>query len=347
MTENGEIIRLFLEDPRSRKQFDPFFKLCYRHVIGYLRYLKVKGYRLPEEMVSAQNPLSDLTIDILGPFLRSARNRPFFLIFDFFQHQGTSDFKHTDTTQLYDLFKSMLFRFTRQELSRITGNANNQLDHLKRRFKDILKGNEYVTFSRDNGRIEYIRLKDDDTIEPRECPVVPYERLLILAEEVYHSSKTRKEWCRNVFRLLSGDTSVQNCLVKHELLSAVIVVNMKYVQADGLHPSLPPSTEYRLTERVAKESREETLQWLSKNMLEKFVQKGQITAEIAERFRGAVDRYLIDLIYSSDVDLVPIYFREVMPEDEHEKYLKDYKYIFETAITKADEEFKRRVRKNL
>ena len=58
----------------------------------------------------------------------------------------------------------------------------------------------------------------------------------------------------------------------------------------------------------------------------------------------AADYYLSDLIYSPGVDLLPVYFREVMPEQEHGDYLKDYKYIFETSMEKVKDNFINRIK---
>jgi hypothetical protein len=37
----------------------------------------------------------------------------------------------------------------------------------------------------------------------------------------------------------------------------------------------------------------------------------------------------------------------VMPEAEHDRYLTDFKHIFETSIHKAKDDFERRLRKYL
>ena len=346
-SSDHEVVKRFLEEPRSRERFDAFFKLCYRHVLGFLGYLKARGFPLPIEQKSDGDPLSDLAIDILGPFLQSSGNRPCVLVFDFFRRQGITDLKSADSAELYDLFRSLLFGFTRQELSRLRKETDPQLDHLKRRFKDVLKGSEYVTYFTGNDRIEYIKLANDETDKHDNRPMILYDRLMALVEDMYHKSKSRKEWCRNIFNALNAATTVQNCLKKHELLSAVVAVNMKYVEVDALVPSYSPAADNGILKEAIEIAKKQTLAWLDKNVLRKFVQKGRITAEIADRFRDAAERYLSDLAHSPGVDLLPVYFREVMPENEHNRYLKDYKHIFETTIRKAEDDFKKRLRKNL
>ncbi len=342
-----EVVKRFLEEPRSRERFDAFFELCYRHILGFLGYLRARGFLLPIEQKSDRDPLSDLAIDVLGPFLQSSGNRPCVLVFDFFHRRGITDFKSADSVKLYDLFRSLLFGFTRQELSRLRKDADTQLDHLKRRFKDVLKGDEYTSFSTGNDRIEYIRLANVETDKHENRPMILYDRLTALVENAYHQSKSRKEWCRNIFNALNAEISVQNCLKKHELLSAVVTVNMKYVEVDALIPSYSQAADNGILKEAIEIAKKQTLAWLDKNVLRKFVQKDRITTEVADRFRDAAERYLSDLAHSPGVDLLPVYFREVMPENEHNRYLKDYKHIFETTIRKAEDDFKKRLRKNL
>jgi hypothetical protein len=207
-SSDHEVLKRFLEEPRSGERFDAFFELCYRHVLGFLRYFRARGFLLPIEQKSDGDRFSDLAFDILGPFLKSPGNRPYVLVFDFFRRQGITDFNCADSVKLYDLFRSLLFGFTRQELIRIKGTEDPQLKYLKRRFKDVLKGGEYTSFSTGNDPTEYIRLANAETDKHENRPMIPYDRLTALAENAYHQSKGRKEWCRNIFDALNAEISV-------------------------------------------------------------------------------------------------------------------------------------------
>jgi len=345
--QNHQILKRFLERPHNRRNFDAFFKLCYRLVLGFLGYLKATGYQLPVETISGRNPPADLAIDLLGSFLRSDKNQPFWLIFDHYARLGITDFQRADSVELYDSFKSLLFGFVRQELHRLRKDADPQLGHLKRRLKDILKEKKYVTFSKGQAGVEYIHLAGDDVDLRIDYPIIPYDQLLELVESAYHKSRNRSEWSHNIFVTLSDMKAVRNCLKKHELISAAVAINMKYVEAEGFQSSAFPSTDFLMREKVIENARKQTLTWLEKNVLEKFIEKGRLSPETAKRFLVAAEMYLLDLAYSPGIDLLPVYFREVMPESEHRRYLQDYKYLFETTLSQAEEDFKRQARKNL
>jgi hypothetical protein len=341
------IVQRFLANPYSRDRFNAFYELCYRLTLGFLGYLRVRGYQLPAEPVSDRNPLSDLAIDVLGPFLMSTRNQPYAVIFDYFRKQGITDFQQTDSAKLYNLFKSLLFGFIPQELRRLRIDINPQLGNLKRRFNDILKNEHYAIFSVDN-LTKFVCCAGDAVDLRDDLPPISYPELLELVEEAYHcDSRNRTAWCHHIFEALEKMTHLRNCLKKHELLRAVVTVNTKYVEVDGFSVYMPPSPEYFMMEKTVDSAIQQTLVWLQENILQGFIKKGRLSSEIAKKFIVAAERYLLDLIYSPEVDLLPVYFREVMPEDEYSRYLQDYKYLFETTIAKAEEDFRRRARKKL
>ncbi|MCD6162735.1 MAG: hypothetical protein J7K40_10030, partial [candidate division Zixibacteria bacterium] len=169
---------------------------------------------------------------------------------------------------------------------------------------------------------------------------IPYDELLVLTEEAYFLSKNRSDWCLNVFKILNENGNMQNRLKKHELISAMININLKYVELDGVRPLRLSDANYQLYKNEIENAKKQSLLWLETDVLQSFIQKEKITEKDSRRFILAADIYLTDMIYSSDVDLLPEYFREVMPKTEHSRYLKDYKYVFETIIEKTEENFR-------
>lgn len=347
--DNAETVKRFLEKPKDRKCLDAFFKLCYRQVIGCLDYLKALGYQLPVEPISERNPLSDLTIDILGSYLRSRHRQPYYLIFEFFSKQGITDFKTADADILFSLYRVQLYRIVRQEIIKIGGGADPPTHNLKRRFKEILKGPDYVSFRSGNAPAEYVCSVGNAENQDKQKPVISYESLLSFVEAAFHedSSKNRSEWCRNIFSLLDSASEYRKCIKKSDLLRAVISVNAKYVEPYAPRPAPLPGPEYKLYLAVVEAARKETLDWLDSEVLQRFIRKGRIPADVAQLFLQAAEMYLLDLVYSPDVDLLPVYFREVMPEREHDLYLNQYKYVFETTIQKAEADFQARFGKKL
>ena len=317
---DAETLKRFLERPLSRARFDVFFGLCYRHVLGYLGCLKTRGYQIPLEPKTNYNPLADLAIDILGPFLQSTKEQPFTVIFDHYRRTGIDDFIRTDPAVLYNHFRALLYGFVRQELSRLKKEADPQLDNLKRRFKDILKPSDYTTFRTDGDQAEYVYLTQNGDNKRENCSLISREGLTMLVDDAFNHSFNRKQWCYNIFSAINGTTTVRNCVRKHELLATVIAVNMKYVEIDSPETSRLLSADQGIIETAIREANKQTMVWLRDSVLQGYIEKERMTTKVAEQFASATERYLLDLAHSG-VDALPIYFREVMPEIEHDRYL--------------------------
>lgn len=341
---SNQILRLFLEKPSDKKRFNDFFALSYRLVRGYLVHLMKQGWSLPLDQTSERDQLGDLTIDVLGPILASAPGRPCYRIVDYFGKKGIIDFSKADSEQLFGEFTSRLFQMVREELRTIRRDADPQVEHLKRRFSDTLSKGEYESFTPKGSSTTYVRLSSDANTECDKLPLITYEDLLEIVEVTYFNSKTRSQWCSNVFKEIDDRDDIRNCIKKHELLKAVIEVNLRYLRDEALLSPQSPTPESELRRTIAHDVRRQTVTWVRKNVVLRFVEKNRIPEWTLDRFVQAADVYLQDLIESSDVDKLPVYFRVVMPEEEHEKYLKHYKTPFETTLRRAEEEFRRRMK---
>ena len=341
---HGHIVQAFLLNPLNRKTFDSFFKTCYSHTVGYLRYLKAKGFLLPLEHKTDGNPMADLAIDILGTFLHSTKENPFPVVFDYFNKLDLIEADDVNVDDLYHYFSVLLRGHIRQQLSRLKVEQDPQIDHLKRRFKEILKAPCFGSMQKSRSEEFLCSTQYSDNLREDKRPM-PYEELLRIVETAYVNSTTRTAWCQNIFELLDKETEYQNLVKKHELLAAIVSVNAKYVDADGLQPTRLPTPEDALLMEAIEEAIAQTLLWLREAVLNGFVRKGGISGEEAERLVVASEQYLSDLAHAGETDPIPQYFREVMPKSEHARYLKDYKHVFETTINKAVEDFKERLKK--
>jgi hypothetical protein len=235
----------------------------------------------------------------------------------------------------------------REELRTIRRDADPQIEHLKRRFSDTLSKGEYESFTPKGSRTTYVRLSSGANAERDKLPLITYEDLLEIVEVTYFNSKTRSQWCKNVFKEIDDRDDIRDCIKKHELLKAVIEVNLRYLRDEALLPPQSPTPESELRRTIAHDVRRQTVTWVRMNVVMRFVEKNRIPEWTLDRFVLAADLYLQDLIDSSDVDKLPVYFREVMPEEEHEKYLRQYKHAFETTMNRADQNFRERLRNNL
>jgi hypothetical protein len=233
----------------------------------------------------------------------------------------------------------------RQQLSRLKAQQAPQIDHLKRRFKEILIAPRFGLIQGSGGEeCLFLTQHSHDLHRDNKLPI-PYDELLQIVERAYLKSRSRTVWCLNIFELLNQAIEYQNLVKKHELLAAIVSVNAKYIDADGLQPTGLPTAENALLMRDIEEAITQTLAWLGETVLSSFVRKGGINSDEAQRFRVASEQYLSDLAHAGETDSIPQYFREVMPESEHDRYLSDYKYIFETTINNAVDDFKERLKK--
>lgn len=339
-------VQEFLKYPLDRLNFDQFFKTCYHTAVGYLRYLKARGFQLPTTVADVHKDISDLAIDILGGFLQSKKDRPFFIIYDFFKRKGMADFDCIDQDKLYRQFSILLRGYIRKELGHLFRENNPQIHNLKRRFKDIFNSPEYTVIRGDSDSTEYIHFSKNADYLRSDCRPVLYDDIIQIAEDAYNDTKNRKEWCNKIFEIVDSSTDLQNFVRKQDLISAIISVNERHVEIDGMQSSSIPWPDKSLLRTEVDKARKDTLNWAKHNIISDFVTKKRISSVESGLFLSALEKYLIDFGYNGDTDPIPEYYREVMPRDQHKSYLKDHKYVFETIIRNALEDFKRRLRNN-
>jgi hypothetical protein len=341
----NEIIRSFLDHPLDRTRFGAFFELIYRDTLGTLTYLKRKGYRFPDPTGSAPNRLNDLAIDILGAFLAgSTVGQPYPIVLDYFRRAHEQTRSAEQKSDLHPLLLGLLRGFIRQELSRLLKQDDPQIDNLKRRFKDLLNATEFATISFDGSSSELVFLSQHRAALRPDRPLIPYGELELIARETFAESHTRADWCRAIFDRINAATDFQNLVRKHELLRAVIIVNMEFLEIDAWQPSGLPRPRQALLRKIADQALDETLAWTKESIIAEFLAKKRISSEEADLLYLAAEKYLTDYAFDGQTDAVPAYYREVMPEAYHARYLKDYKYVFETIVSKSVENFVERLK---
>jgi len=345
---DAEILKGFLIHPHDRRRQRAFVELCVRLTVGYLRYFRVKGWSLPISHQTSGNPLRDLAIDILGEPLARKHGQPYYELFEYFRKRGVTDFPRADAVELYDAFRPWLFRNIKQERNRCMDDEDPQKAHLKRAFRDVLKTDEYHAWPPPAPSAKYVCTAHYQNDKREDFPPISFEALLALVEEVHlEKAYNRRQWCRAIFERLNCTKSVRNFVERRQLLQAVVIVNMKYVDVEGFAPSSLPNAEHGIVSAAITRARTETLEMVRQRVLAGFVGKGRLTEDYADRLMQACENYLIDLAHSSGADSLPLYFREVMPESGHRRYLMDFKYVFETLIHRAKDDFKQRLKKYL
>lgn len=329
--DDATMLWKFLRAPLNRRHFDNFFQLCFREVRKSLLYLRARGYRLPTDQTDPTRELENLTVDILGSFLRSEKNHPFCVIFEFFENRGIAEFRHEEREVHYDHFLGLLRNFTKQELHRIRKEQDPQVEKLKRRVNEILRDGPY--------EVGELVVRNGE----RETSPAEYDDLLALTEQAFLGSRDTTAWCASIFEQWREQREMPLCVRKSDLVRAMVRIYFRYIEIEGfgIEPFANPHEEPVRAEirRIG----QETLQWLRNGLLARFLEKQRLQESESEPLVGAVETYLIDRFEGNGADALPDYFREALPGISAKEYLSSYKYVFETLIKSAIEEMRRRI----
>ncbi|GAG16110.1 unnamed protein product, partial [marine sediment metagenome] len=218
-------------------------------------------------------------------------------------------------------------------------------ENLKRRFKDILKDRKFRTLKLQGSASDSIHLQSHaGNLRLDQLPI-SHQLLTDIVDRAYTASRTRTEWCQNIFRQINEHTDHQNVVELNELIAAIVEINSKYIDTDGLRPTGLPTPTESLTRKAIAEAIDHSLNWVKSNVLAQFAGKERLTAEESQLYLEASGHYLRDLGENGETDAIPDYFRHVMPESAHAGYLEKHKYLFETVINRAVEKFRERLKK--
>ncbi len=342
--EDERVLILFLQHPDDRDAFMPFFHMCHKLAVGSLGYLQRRGYRLPVGPHNSFSSISDLAIDILGTFLRFEKSVKFGVIFNYFAKEDISDFVDVDPALAMSKFRALLLGYIRKELFRINQQEYPEAADLKTRLNTILSGEKYASISF-NGCSDLICLAVIRDVEMRDKPIIPQEKLEFIAEEAYVTSRSIEEWCAKIFALLALREEYLPAIPRHQLLAAAVKISGTHLEIDAMPPSALPGPEQLLLSSDLAKLREEVVEFVTVEVISRFIKQGRISKDTGACFERAVDLFLEDKSNGDQVDLLPSYFRETMPQSEHKHYLKRYKYVFETIMSRAEEEFIDRIKK--
>jgi len=337
-------VKAFLLRPRDRTAFNAFFDYTFRKALAYLRYLRSVGFHLPVDDRTDNDPLHDLSIDLLGPILESPTGRPYCRIFDFYKAQGINDFENQEADHLADLYLQFLRRQLRQESSRLRKQADPQLENLKRRIRDIVK---LEPCALTNGRVVRVSLVQYGDDIRADLPEISTSELIRLAHETYATSRTRAEWCHQI---LAAIASTPNCCRRvslHRLTSAMVRTNAEHIEtADPLISRLPGPSRGPIR-AAADEACRIALDRVRDEVLSDFAAKGRLKPAEVDCLAQSCRLYLNDFSNNGyDTESIPTFFKATMPSETHDRYLTDYKYILDKAIAHCLKVFAKTMKKN-
>jgi len=328
---NWGILSGFLRSPLERRRFDAFFALTYRQTLAYLRHLRFRGYRLPLDARTDSDALADLAVDLLGEIAATRDNLLFPDLFEFLKGHCNADFPESERDRIESLFTAFLTVQIRQRLSRLKLERDPQTENLKRRIKDILKQPPFIMFSAGAASETLIRLDEGDYNHDQN-KLIPIGELRHLVEIAFLHSNSRTSWCHDLFRLLKELTSYSLCVRLSDLLTLMVGVNAGFIEGNARCADPFPNPQSALFRKRAELARQSAIASAHSEITDRFVSSGRLTVEEGTFFYHALARYMEDFSSSGETDPIPTYFRESMPPETHSRYLRDYKYVFETVL---------------
>jgi len=336
----GRIVREFLLAPHKYRNFQRLFELSARITIASLRNLRAKGFSLPLQNRDLAKSLNDLAIDCLDDFFCSTIDQPYYVIYDFFRRHKVTDPSCESDELLGRLMMTLIIGYIKKKLPKVNDRENQQIANLKRRVKEIFHSGKYCSFTDDNGREHICRAEDFEKLR-KSSPPLDYESILFLVEEAYLHTLNREDWCFRTMEMVASLEETQNFVARADLLRAMIAINAKYVDAAGSVGDSIPDPRRAMIRDTAMKVKDSTVGWIEMEVIPKYVAKKSLNSIEAGLYLKAVENFLYDYIASGSADSLPNYFRELMPQETHRRYLKDYKNSFETVINKALEYFKK------
>lgn len=339
--DQAKVLCDFLINPHSLRTQSAFVDLCIRLTEISIKWRMLKGWKLPSEARKSEGGIRELAVGTVGFLLGVNRGKPFGEVFAFYRTRGIVDFGSVDSEELLTLLKVLITNHTKQELYDRGEEEDPQRANLKRRFKDILRPPVYREWQSTDDVAPLVGLAEPPGGLREGLDIIPYHVLLEVIDAAFINCGTKRtKWCRAIFDTLDGMSQYRNCCQKYELINAAISINLKYIDMEGIEYGSIPATQSGLMQDSADKARRQTLDWVQQNGLKTFVQTGKIDQQTADKFLLAIDCYLMDLIQSPAVDKLPVYFREVMPKSEHDRYRSNYKHLFETVVNGAREYFR-------
>lgn len=326
----SDILLSFLQAPLNRQAFNAFFDQSYRRTMAYLRSLRYCGHRLPFDDRTDTDPLADLAIDVLGEVMAPLNGRLCPGLFDYLERQEIREFRNEDAERLLVLFRAFLRGRIRQRLSRLRMHMNPEAENLKRRTRDVLKELGMIKPDQD-----LVGPPGEPALSCSPRPALPRHELHRIIEEAFLCSTTRKGWCEDVFRRIEQSPEYSPQVPLHELLATMVEVNARFMEGEEFGPAALPEPEQELLRRQINAARIAAVDATCERTIQRFIAEQRLTNDEGVCIQRALQRYMEDFCTNGDTDKIPEYFREVMPPDTHNRYLRDYKYLFESILADA------------
>lgn len=207
--------------------------------------------------------------------------------------------------------------------------------NIKRRFQDILKGDEYISVSGGPGSSESVSHKDYQKSMRNGAMAVTRDLMEQIATQSLLSTTTDTALCRDCFRQLNEMQEYQNSTPLRALVSVLVAVRISYAEEGLISPFQPLSPAGELEVKELSDAIDRALNRVLDNDIQKFITNRRISTDQGNRMVEACRNFLLDSCNGKGTDSLPHYFREFLPLLADEYHSSKFKYPFETVMNRA------------
>jgi len=337
--KSAKIVAKFFISPKNKASFDPFFALSLNITKRYLSHLKRRGFTFSNSYITDEHSLENLAYDILGYFMASKCNNPFYIIYKYFRKTGITDFQNRDPLVLFGHYLRLLKGFIHQQLTKLNKEEDPQRENLKRRFKEILNESEFEEILIKEKSVHYCLIRQKDNLR-NDQPYIDIESLEQIILEAFNKSKNRREWCHSIFKKLAEFENFQNLIKKSDLLILVVKINYQFLYDPDNYFTKSTSIEGLVLQHAVKNAIEFTLNAVQQNCISTYIGKNKVSKDGGKNILKACNDLLEDFGASGEYDSFPTYFLEFYPSVSQADYQKKYKNVCDTVFRKALDIFK-------
>jgi hypothetical protein len=268
-----------------------------------------------------------LAVDCLATLFASAPGRPCYLIRDYLR--GKID-DTTPPAEIMALLQGMIKKHTRQELSKMAADRDQQAANIRRALHRVMENGVYEA-----ARVREVAvwcLRDTKNRRRSEQPVVDDAMLRGWILESVRAHPQMPERCRVVFHMLDHDDRFANCIEQSRLIAGFVAVLTDHEESMPSEAGGPRGDfVVNAAEECAGQAADATFAGvLSRLAMERGFSENQLSG-----YRRALDNLLGDMIWHGDYDPLPHYLREALPSIDSQSYLKTHKYVWETIVAEC------------
>jgi len=323
----AQVTRRFLDSTPDRGRFDEFFKTCLALTSGYLQLLIHMGHHLPLDEYAGKSPHNDLAVDCLATLFASTPGRPYYLIREYL---GSKIGDLTPAVEIVALLQGMIKKHTRQELSKMAADRNQQAANIRRTVRRVMENGDYEAGTFDTVAVWSLRGTKDCRRGGQ--PLVDDATLHGWIAEAVHTHSQMPERCRAVFNMLDRDDRFINCIEQNRLIAGF---NAVLTDGQDYRPSPDGEPRGAFVHGIGEECARQAATATISGVIARLGAERGYSDELLSGYQRALSNLLEDMSWHGCHDPLPQYLREALPSLDSRSYLKTHKYVWETGVAEC------------